>query len=115
MTARGSSLSRFVRAAVFAVLAVMLVMRVGPICEAVAVAAVPGASAMAACEGDGHRAPTKKAAEAICSTPCAVAVDGAPIARVAALPFTAIAPWPVDHAGLAGLPDPPATPPPQTV
>ena len=115
MTVRASSLYRFVRTVFFAVLALMLVMRVGPICEAIAVAAIPSASAMAACEGNKHDTPTKKAPNANCSMPCAVALDSAPIARVPALPFTAIAPWPVDHAGLTGLPDPPATPPPQTV
>lgn len=105
---------RLLRIALFAFLALVLVTRVGPICEAVAVAAVPSASAMTACEGAGHNLPEKKVPVGDCSMPCAVALDGMPTGRVSPLPFAAIAPWPARHSGLHGIASPPATPPPQT-
>jgi hypothetical protein len=104
-----------VRAALIALLALMLVMRVGPICEAVAIAAVPSAPAMPGCEGKGHGTPEKKAPTAACSMPCAAALDGAPIARVAPLAYAAPGPWPVRHAGLLEFARAPATPPPRAV
>ncbi len=96
-------------------LALMLIVRVGPICEAVAVAAMPSASSMAACEGEGHGTPEKKVPAANCSMPCAAALQGETITRVTPLIFADAAPWPTRYAGLAGLARAPATPPPRTV
>ena len=70
------------RLAALAVLAVMLVMRLGPICEAVANAS-PVASEMAGCEGKPK--PGKGPQQAACSTPC-TAVQASALAPVDAAP-----------------------------
>ncbi|WP_081933172.1 hypothetical protein [Sphingopyxis sp. LC363] len=113
MMLRAFPLPTLARTALFAVLALMLVLRVGPLCEAVAVAAVPSAATMVDCEGKSHRAPDNKAPAPACSMPCASAFQGEPIAHVAPLPFAAIVPWPGRQANLAGLARAPATPPPR--
>lgn len=99
------------RLAALAVLALVLVMRLGPICEAVANAS-PVALKMAGCESKPK--PGKAPQQAACSSPCAavqasalVPVDVAPPARLALRPLPVV--------GLTGMPIPPATPPPRTV
>ena len=94
-----------------AALAALLLLRLGPFCEAAAQAA-PIASAMAGCEGKGT--PAKKASPPACAAPC-TAVPGETLARVEPLSMPAIAPRPSPASSLVGLPIPPATPPPQAV
>lgn len=108
-------LPQLVRAALFVALALMLLVRVGPLCESVAVAAVPSASAMASCEGMPANTSNKNMPAAACSMPCAAAIDGQTVAHAAPMPFSAIAPWPIRQTGLVGLACAPATPPPRTV
>lgn len=92
-------------------LAVMLVLRLGPICEAVANAA-PVASEMAGCEGS-HK-PTKAPQQAACSTPC-VAIESEALAQAGAAAPIRMAIKPLPVTGLMGMPVPPATPPPRAV
>lgn len=115
MARRVPSPFRLVRAALFAVLALMILVQVGPLCEAMAVAAVPSASAMAGCEGMPAHTPDNKMPAAACAMPCAAAIDGQLVAHAAPMPLTAIAPWPIRQTGLPGLARAPATPPPRTV
>jgi hypothetical protein len=109
---RGSRpLASLFRVALLGVFAALLLVRLGPFCEAAAQAA-PIATAMTGCEGKG--VPAKKAPASACATPCA-AVQGETIARVEPLRFPTIAPMPATAPGLAGQPVPPATPPPRSV
>lgn len=113
MTKGAPALTRPLRTAVLVVLAVLLLVRLGPFCEAAAQAA-PIASAMAGCEGKGTGAPEDKAPLPACATPC-TAVPGEALARVEPITVLPVAPWPGPSVGLAGAPIPPATPPPRTV
>lgn len=109
---RGSRpLAGLLRGAVLAVLAALLLLRLGPFCEAAAQAA-PIAPAMAGCEGKGTL--DKKASPPACATPC-TAVPGQALGRVEPMPVPAIAPRPSPASSLVGLPIPPATPPPRAV
>lgn len=93
------------------VLAALLLMRLGPFCEAAAQAA-PIPMAMAGCEGKGTDVPGEKAPPPACATPC-TAVPGEALARIEPVAIRPIAPWPAPLAGLTGTPIPPATPPPR--
>jgi hypothetical protein len=111
MERRLPRLAGMLRLAALAVLAVVLVMRLGPICEAVANAS-PVASEMTGCEGKPK--PGKAPQQAACSTPCTAVQTGA-LAPVDAAPPVRMAFRPLPVVGLAGMPIPPATPPPRTV
>lgn len=104
---------RLVRGVVFTLLAFMLVLRVGPICEAGAAAAAPSASPMVACDGAGRAVPVGKAPAATCSMPCAVVLEADRTAGLPPVPFASNPSWPAGHADLAGLVAAPATPPPR--
>ena len=97
--------------AVLGVLVALLLVRLGPFCEAAAHAA-PIATVMPGCEGKGT--PEKKAPVSACATPC-TAVPGETLASVEPVRLPAIAPIPVPASGMVGFPVPPATPPPQMV
>lgn len=111
MERRLPRLAGMLRLAALTVLAVVLVMRLGPICEAVANAS-PITSEMAGCEGKPKLG--KVPQQAACSTPCTAVQTGA-LASVAAAPPVRMAFRPLPVVGLAGMPIPPATPPPRTV
>lgn len=104
-------LASLLRIALFGALAALLLVRLGPFCEAAAQAA-PIGMVMGGCEGKGM--PEKKAPASACATPCA-AVQGDTIARVEPLRFPATAPMPASISSLAGQAVPPATPPPRNV
>lgn len=102
-----------VRIAVLAMLAVLLMGRLGPFCETTAQAA-PVTMAMAGCEPKSPEAPDRKAPSPACATPC-TAVPGEVLARVEPITIHPIAPWSAPLARLTGTPILPATPPPRTV
>lgn len=105
---------RFARTAAIVVLAVMMLVRLGPLCETMAMAATPIASAAMDCaETPGH-VPAKKVPPSACAMPCA-AMPGETIAQIEPRPFVPLSPWAVAHSGLLGLTSAPATPPPQIV
>lgn len=106
--------SRIVRSLVLAVLAVMLLVRLGPLCETAAMAATPVASQMMDCAGKPTRAPAKQVPPAACATPCA-AMPGVAAVGGEPLPFVMLRPTPAKPAGLFGLARAPATPPPRSV
>lgn len=106
-----SPLAKPLRFAMLAALALMLVMRLGPACEAVANAA-PIASDMSGCEGKSK--PGKISQQAACSTPCMVVAVEPLIHADAASPIGA-AYRPMPMAAMTGMLVPPATPPPRTV
>lgn len=93
--------------------AVMLLVRLGPICEASAQAG-PIASAMAECEDKGPPAPGTKAQQPACATPC-IAIPGEAVARVAVVSLPSIAPMPSRASKMAGRLASPETPPLQAV
>lgn len=107
------------RGAMLAILALMLLVRLGPACEATAAAwgaggaAAPVISAMAGCEGMPVPSPDKKRASSACATPC-ISLPGQATASVEPAAHADPAPWPARHQGLTGPPLAPATPPPQT-
>ena len=111
MERRLPRLADALRPAALVVLAVMLVMRLGPVCEAVANAS-PVAAEMAGCEGKPK--PAKALQQAACSTPC-TAVQASALALIDAAPPIRMALRPLPVASLSGMPIPPATPPPRTV
>ena len=106
---------RLIRVSLFALLALILIVRVGPICEAVAAAAVPSTSMMPGCEDKGQGTPKKKLPVASCAMPCAAALEGERVADVMPVVTTTIGPWWINHSGLCGVANAPATPPPRTV
>lgn len=108
------SLYRLARGAAFALLAAMLLIRLGPLCETMAMASTTVASRTMECAGTPINAPARKTPPASCATPC-VAVPGETIADVDQVPFTPLSPWAVAHTSLSSLTDAPATPPPQNV
>ena len=110
---RSQPLASLLRVAALAVLAALLLVRLGPFCEAAA-QAVPTAPAMAGCDGKGTNTPEKKAPLSACAMPC-TAVPGAALARVEPITIRPVAPWPARARGLVGAPIPPATPPPRFV
>lgn len=110
MSLRARPFSSIVRAAAYVILAVMMLVRLGPLCETMAMAATPVVSATMDCAN----APAKKLSLSACAMPCA-AVPGETIAYVEPIPFAALSPWTVPHTGLFGLTSVPATPPPQIV
>lgn len=113
MVNRARPIGGMIRMAALAMLAVLLLGRLGPFCEAAAQAA-PVASAMAGCDGEAGKAPEKKPSLSACATPC-TAVPGNALARVEPVAIPPIAPWPAPLSGLAGAPVPPAIPPPRSV
>ena len=102
------------RAAAFVMLAMMLLVRLGPWCETIAMAATPAASTTMDCASTPINGPAKKTALSACATPCA-AVPGEMVAHVKPIAFAPLSQWAVAHTGLFGLTSAPATPPPQTV
>ena len=113
MTKGSPALARPLRTAVLVVLAALLLIRLGPFCEAAAQAA-PIAPAMTGCNGQDGETPDERASLSACATPC-TAVPGEALARVEPHALAPVAPWPAPLTGLAGVPIPPATPPPRTV
>lgn len=113
MVKRARPIGGIIRMAALAMLAVLLLGRLGPFCEAAA-QATPIASAMAGCDGEAGKAAEKKPSLSACATPC-TAVPGDALARVEPVVIPPIAPWSTPLIGLAGTPVSPATPPPQTV
>ena len=112
MTKGLASLLPLFRTAALVAVAALLLLRLGPFCEATAQAA-PLAPAMTGCDGKGSDTPAKKVSVSACTTPC-TAVRGEPLARVEPAPALPIAPWPSASSSLVGLPVPPATPPPRS-
>jgi len=108
---RLNRLARPLRLAVLTMLAVMLVLHLGPICEAVANAA-PVESGRA--DREGRHKPKKAPQQAACSTPC-MAVQSEALAQTGPNAPIRIALKPLPVAGLMGMPVPPATPPPRAV
>jgi len=105
---------QFARTVAIVILAVMMLVRLGPLCETMAMAATPVVSATMDCANAPSHAPDKKNAPPACAMPCA-AVPGQTIAHVEPIPFAALSPWAIAHPGLLGLTSAPATPPPQIV
>ena len=107
-------LSQLLRIAGLTVLAGLLLMRLGPFCEAAA-QATPIASAMTDC-GDvkGSPTPKKMIPQAACATPC-VAVPGHALAPVDLGPMLPIAHWASRASSMDGWSVPLPTPPPRTV
>lgn len=114
MSLRARPFSAIVRAAAFIILAVMLVVSLGPLCETMAMAATPVASTTMTCADAPINSPAKKLSPSACATPC-TAVLGETVAHIEPIPFAALSPWAVAHTGLLGLASAPATPPPQIV
>lgn len=114
MTYRARPIPQLVRTLAFLVLAVMLLVRLGPLCETMAMAATPAASAMMDCANKSTDAPAKKAPPSACAMPCA-AVPGVTVEQPEPMPFARLSPWTVAQTGLLGLASAPATPPPQSV
>lgn len=112
MPLRFRSLPQIVRSAAFLLLAAMLLVRLGPLCETKAMAAAPAMSSAMDCASPSGEAPAKKAPPPACATPCA-AVPGESACEAEPLPFAKLAPWAVTQTGLLGLSRAPATPPPQ--
>jgi len=106
-------LSRLVRIAGLTVLAGLLLMRLGPFCEATA-QVTPIASAMVGCDGKGSLTPKKMTPQAACATPCE-ALPGEALASVDLGPMLPIAHWPSRASSMDGWSVPLATPPPRTV
>ena len=104
---------QFARTAAIVVLAVMMLVRLGPLCETMATAATPMAAAAMDCANPSGHAPTKKIPPSVCAMPCA-AMPGETVAHVEPMLFARLSPWAVAHTGLLGLTSAPATPPPQT-
>jgi hypothetical protein len=110
------SFGRLPRVIALSVLAMMLVLRVGPVCEATAPAAAPTAGvhdAMAGCEQTQGK-PAGKAPAAACASACVATdpqqIDAAPPPmRAAATPIVSV------HPDLEGRSGGPAPPPPRTV
>ncbi|NIJ31566.1 hypothetical protein FHT00_003546 [Sphingomonas insulae] len=105
---------QFARTAAIVVLAVMMLVRLGPLCETIAMAATPVASAAMDCANTPNHVPNKKIPPSACAMPCA-AMPGETVAHVEPMLFAPLSPWPVAHTGLLGLTSAPATPPPQIV
>ncbi|MGC5799853.1 hypothetical protein [Sphingomonas sp. NFX23] len=97
----------------FFVLAMMLLVRLGPLCETMAMAAPPAASAMMDCASKSG-APIKKAPASACAIPC-VAVAGETVEHIELVPSSRLSPWPALQMSLLGMAYAPATPPPQIV
>lgn len=114
MSLRVRSFLDGVRVAACVMLAMMLLVRLGPWCETIAMAATPAASTTMDCASTPINGPAKKTALSACATPCA-AVPGEMVAHVEPIAFAPLSPWAVAHTGLFGLTSAPATPPPQTV
>lgn len=114
VTDRIRLLRAVVRTAAFLALAVMLLVRLGPLCETMAMAAPSAAIAMPDCASKASDTPVKKLPSPACGMPC-VAVAGDSIAPVKRPEFTASSPRPSAQTCLSGLTNRPATPPPQTV
>lgn len=114
VTDRIRPLRAVARTAAFLALAVMLLVRLGPLCETMAMAAPSAATAMPDCASTPSDTPVKEAPSPVCGMPC-VAVAGDSIAPVERLDFTRSSPQPCAQTRLIGLTSPPATPPPQTV
>ena len=111
------SLGRLVRALALSFLAVMLVLRVGPVCEAVAVAAAPIAAAdmqmMAGCDQPVKK-PIKGASSQACIGGC-IAVDPHPSLAATTAPAVAESPIMAAYPHLEGHCGGPAPPPPRAV
>ena len=114
MKRRARPLSKILHSMAFFVLAVMLLVRLGPLCETMAMAAPPAPSAMMDCTSKSAGAPIKKAYASACAIPC-VAVAGETVERIGLVPSSRLSPWPAPQTGLLGMAYAPATPPPQTV
>ena len=105
---------QLVRSATLILLTVMLLVRLGPLCKTMEIAATPVASATMDCTSASNDAPTTKLPLSACAMSC-VAVSGETIAHVEPIAFVPLSPWTVAHTGLFGFTSAPATPPPQIV
>ncbi len=108
------SFAKLLRGTVTAILAVLLLARVGPFCDAAHAALAVSPIAMANCEGGSTEAPQKKSSRPGCSTLC-VALPGEALARLKPVSLPSIMPWSSVTPGLADLPLAPGTPPPRIV
>lgn len=111
------SLGRLVRALTLSFLAVMLVLRVRPVCEAVAVAAAPTAAAdmqmMAGCHQPVKK-PIKDASSQACIGGC-IAVDPHPSLAVTIVPAVVASPIMGSYLHFEGHCGGPAPPPPRAM
>lgn len=113
MQLRINSLFRFARTAAIIVLAVMMLVRLGPLCETMAMAATPVAFPAMDCANTPNPVPNKKIPPSACAMPCA-AMPSETVAHVEPMLFAPLSPWTVAHTRLLGLTSAPATPPPRT-
>jgi hypothetical protein len=113
MSVRARLLFQLVRSAAFVILALILLVRLGPLCETMAMAATPVTSATMDCASTPIDARAKKIPLSACAMPCA-AVPGETIIHVEPIAFAPLSPWTVAHTGVFGPTSAPATPPPQS-
>lgn len=113
MSLKDFPLFQFARTAAMIILAMMMLVRLGPLCETMAMAAKPIASAAMDCANTPSHVPTKKIPPSACAMPCA-AMPSEAIVHTGPMLFAPLSPWTVAQSGLLGLTSAPATPPPQT-
>jgi len=90
-------------------LAALLFVRLGPLCETAAMAATPVASAMPGCADQPHDTPAKKMQPAACAMSC-MAACGEVVTYADVPSYGAIVPWPAVNMpfdGTSRAPDPP--------
>lgn len=115
MTGFRRSLARTLRTMLVAIFAVLLFMRVGPLCESVASAAAPAASTMADC--DHAAAPVepgsaRKVAASMCGVNC-IAVETAALDQCGGGHVPTMSAWPLAPLTLTGFASGPSPPPPR--
>lgn len=113
MSLRDLPLFPFARTTAIVILAVMMLVRLGPLCETMAMAATPIASAAMDCANAPGHVPTGKVPPSTCAMPCA-AMPGEAVVPIGPMLFAPLSPWTVPQSGLFGLTTAPAIPPPQT-
>jgi hypothetical protein len=94
-------------------LAIVLLARIGPLCEAAAIAAAPSA-AMAGMDECNHQPndPVKKTAPDTCAMGCAVLLVELPVRGSTSVPLQRSA-WPIRDRMMVGLVSGPSPPPPR--
>ena len=88
-------------------LAALLFVRLGPLCETAAMADTPVASAMSGCADQPHNTPSKKMQPAACAMSC-MAACGEVVTYADVPSYGTIAPWPalnVPFDGTSRAPD----------
>lgn len=114
MSSKARPAFRILRYSAFFLMALMLLVRLGPLCETMAMAATPAASAMIDCASESKQNPAKKIPPSACAMPCA-AVAGESVEPIKSILFGRLAPYSGEQATLFGQTSAPATPPPQIV